>query len=188
LASRLGSLTASERMTSFLMSVAKVSETMLWIVGALFVVDFAALMIAVVRSGKVDQEEGHVVSEQMPLSGNVRNEMGGDVAVAGTGRAKKRIFLSRSAFISDESLVDGTATKYQRLIVHGIKLAFFLFWLSFVLGILTVLPSNPIAGLAFIAILSIIFFRAAAMIRKGRTDALRKQKAKVGPREVEDNA
>jgi hypothetical protein len=30
-------------MTSFLMSVAKFSETMLWIVGALFVVDFTAL-------------------------------------------------------------------------------------------------------------------------------------------------
>ena len=79
-------------MASLLMSVAKFSETMLWIVGTLFVADFAALMIAVVRSGKVDQEEGRVVIEQMPLSGNVRNEMEGDVAVAGTGRAKKKIF------------------------------------------------------------------------------------------------
>jgi hypothetical protein len=173
---------------SLLMSVAKFSETMLWIVGTLFVADFAALMIAVVRSGKVDQEEGRVVSEQMPLSGNVRNEMGGDVTVAGTGRAKKRIFLSRPAFISDESLVDGTATKYQRLIVHGIKLALFLFWLLFIFGILTVLPSNPIAGLAGIAMFSIIFFKAAALMHKGRADALRKQKAKVGPRKVEDRA
>jgi hypothetical protein len=78
--------------TSLLMSVAKFSETMLWVVGTLFVADFAALMIAVVRSGKVDQEEGRVVSEQMPLSGNVRNEQGGEVAVAGTGRAKKKNF------------------------------------------------------------------------------------------------
>jgi len=171
--------------TSLLMSVAKFSETMLWIVGTLFVADFAALMIAVVRSGKVDQEEGRVVSEQMPLSGNVRNEMEGDVAVAGTGRAKKKIFLSRSAFISDESLIDGTATKYERLIVHGIKLALFLFWLLVIFGILTVLPSNPIAGLAAIAMFSIIFFKTAALMRKGRADALRKQKAKVGPRKVE---
>jgi hypothetical protein len=44
-------------MTSFLMSVAKFSETMLWIGGTLFVADFTVLMIAVVRSGKVDQEE-----------------------------------------------------------------------------------------------------------------------------------
>lgn len=146
-------------MTSLLMSVAKFSETMLWIVGTLFVADFAALMIAVVRSGMVDQEEGRVVSEQMPLSGNVRNEVGSDVAVAGTGRAKNRIFLSRSAFISDESLVDRTATKYQRLIVHGIKLALFLFCLLVVFGILTVLPSNPIAGLAVIAIFSIFSSR-----------------------------
>jgi hypothetical protein len=173
---------------SLIVTIAKFSETMLWVVGALFVADFAALMIVVVRSGKVDQEEGCVVNEQVPLSGNDRNAMGGDVAVAGTGQAKKRVFLSRSSFISDESLVDGTATKNQRLLVHGIKLAFLLFWLLFVFGVLSVLPSNPVAALLVIIIVSIIFFRAAAMIQKGRTDALRKLKREVAPRKARQKA
>jgi hypothetical protein len=78
---------------SLLVTIAKFSEMMLWIIGALFVVDFAALMIVVVRSGTVDREEGSVVNEQVPLSGNDRNAMGGDVAVGGTGQAKKKSFL-----------------------------------------------------------------------------------------------
>lgn len=171
-------------MNSLLVTIAKFSETMLWVVGAVFVADFAALMIVVVRRGTVDQEEGRVVNEQVPLSGNDLNEMGGDVAVAGTGQAKKRVFLSRSSFISDESLIDGTATKSQRLLVLGIKLAFLLFWLLFVFGVLSALPSNPVAGLLVIIIVSIIFFRAAAMIRKGRRDALRKLKREVAPRKA----
>jgi hypothetical protein len=161
---------------SLLVAIAKFSETMLWVVGALFVADFAALMVVVVRRGTMDQEEGCVVNEQVPLSGNNRNAMGGQIVVAGTGRAKAKIFLSRSSFISDESLVDGTATKSQRLLVHGIKLAFFLFWLLAVFGVLSVLPSNPVAGLLVIIILSVVFFKAAALMRKGRMDALRKLK------------
>jgi hypothetical protein len=173
---------------SLLVTIAKFSETMLWVVGALFVADLAALIIVAVRSGTVDQEEGCVVNEQGPLSGNDRNAIGGDVAVAGTGQTKKRVFLSRSSFISDEALVDGTATKSQRLIVHGIKLAFLLFWLLFVFGVLSVLPSNPVAGLFIIIIMSIIFFKAAAMMRKGRTDALRKLKREVAPRKAGQKA
>jgi hypothetical protein len=173
---------------SLLVTVAKFSEMMLWIIGALFVLDFAALMIVVVRSGKIDEEEGSVVNEPVPLSGNDRNAMGGDVAVGGTGQAEKRVFLSRSSFISDESLVEGTATKSQRLIVHGIKLAFFLFWLLFVFGMLSVLPSNPVAALLVIIIVSIIFFRAAAMVRKGRAEALRKLKRDVAPRKARQKA
>jgi hypothetical protein len=159
---------------SLLVTIAKFSETMLWVVGAFFVVDLAALIIVAVRSGTVDQEEGCVVNEQGPLSGDDRNAMGGDVTFAGTGQTKKRVFLSRSLLINDESLVDGTATKSQRLIVHGIKLAFLLFWLLVVFGMLSVLPSNPLAVLFVIIIMSIIFFQAAALVRKGRADALRK--------------
>jgi hypothetical protein len=43
---------------SLLVTIAKFRETMLWVVGALFVVDLAALIIVAVRSGTVDQEEG----------------------------------------------------------------------------------------------------------------------------------
>ena len=163
-------------MNSLLVTIAKFSETMLWVVGPLFVADFAAVMIVVFRSGTVDQEEGSVVNEQVPLPGINRNPMGGPIVVAGTGRAKAKILLSRFSSISDDSLVDGTATKSQRLIVHGSKLAFLLFWLLVVFGMLSVLPSNPIAVLFVITIMNIIFFQAAALVRKGRRDALRKLK------------
>jgi hypothetical protein len=169
-------------LNSLLGTVAKFSETMLWVVGPLFLADLAALIIIVLRSGTVDQDEGCVVDEQGPLSQADRNAMGGDVTFAGTGQTKKRVFVSRSSFISDESLVDGSATKSQRFIVHGIKLAFLLFWLVVVFGMLSVLPSNPIAVLFVITIMSIILFQTATLVRKGRADALRKLKEETAPR------
>jgi hypothetical protein len=175
-------------MNSLLDTIAKFSETMLWVVGPLFLADLAALIIIVLRSGTVNQEEGRVVDEQGPLFQDDRNAMGGEVTFAGTGQTKKRVFVSRSSFISDESLVDGTATKSQRLMVHGIKLAFLLFWLLVVFGMLSVLPSNPIAVLFVITIMSIIFFQAATLIRKGRADALGKLKRKVARGEARDKA
>jgi hypothetical protein len=161
---------------SLLIAIAKFGETMLWVVGPLFVLVLTAVIIGAVRRGTVDQEEGSVVNEQGPLSTANRNAMEGDVTVPVTGQAKGRVSLSRSSFISDESLVDGTATKSERLIVHGSKLAFLLFWLLVVFGMLSVLPSNPIAVLFVIAIMSIILFQAAALVRKGRRNALRKLK------------
>ncbi len=106
-------------------------------------------MIVVVRRGKVDNDEGYVLKEQGPLTGNALNEMGGVVhVVGGAGKyvAKEKILVSRSEFISDESLVDGTATKSERLKVQGIKLFFVLFWLLFVFIGLSLLPSEPVAG------------------------------------------
>jgi hypothetical protein len=63
--------------------------------------------------------------------------------------AKERILLSRSEFISDKSLVDGTATKSERALVYGIKLFFFLFGLLFVFIGLSLLPSQPAGGAIF---------------------------------------
>ena len=48
-------------MNSLLVTIAKFSETMLWVVGPLFLADLVALMIVVFRSGTIDQEEGSVV-------------------------------------------------------------------------------------------------------------------------------
>jgi hypothetical protein len=168
--------------SSLLGKIATFSETMLWVVGPLFVAVLTAVIIVVVRRGTVDQEEGNVVNDQGPLSTADRNAMEQDLTVPVTGQTKERVFLSRSSFISDESLVDGTATKSQRLIVRGIKLAFFLFWLLFVFGVLSVLPSNPVAVLFMVTIMSIIFYLAASLVRKGRAEALRNLKREVASR------
>jgi hypothetical protein len=169
-------------MDSLLVTIAKFSETMLWVVGPLFLAVLAALIIVAVRSGTVNQnEEGRVLDEQGPLSDEDRNAMGVDVTFGGTGQTKKSVFASRSSFITDESLVDGTATKSQRLIVRGIKLAFLFLWLLIVFGILSVLPSNPVVVLFMVTIMSIMLFQAATLVRKGRADALRKLKGEVAP-------
>ncbi len=170
-------------MDSLLVTIANISETMLWVVGPLFLAVLAALIILNVRSGTVNQEEeGRVLDEQGPLSYEDRNAMGVEVTFGGTGQTKKSVLVSRSSFITDESLVDGTATKSQRLTVLGIKLAFLFLWLLIVFGILSaLLPSNPVVVLFMVTIMSVIFFLAARLVRKGRADALRKLKGEVAP-------
>jgi hypothetical protein len=162
--------------TSMLVAIAKFSETMLWVVGALLVADFAAMMAVFFRSGTVDKEEGCVVSGRGPLTEHTLNPRAGDVdfAVGGKYVGKEKILVSRSSFISDESLVDGSATKSQRLVVRGIKILFLLFWLLFVFGGFSLLPEEPALALFLVLIPSVFFYRARAMMRKGRQDALRK--------------
>jgi hypothetical protein len=164
-------------MNSLLTRVANFSETMLWVTGFLLAANLVALMIVVVRRGKVDNDEGCVLNEQGPLTGNALNEMCGGIHVVGGGGryvAKEKILVRRSGFISNESLVDGTATKSERLMVQGIRLFFVLFWLLFVFIGLSLLSSEPVVGAIFVIAPTISFAKAALMMRKGRQDALRK--------------
>jgi hypothetical protein len=97
--------------TSVLIAIAKFSGTMLSVVGAFFIANLAAMIIAVVRSGTQDKEEKCAASGQGPLTGDNLNGMGSDVDFVARGRyvGKQKILVSRSSYISDESLVDGTA-------------------------------------------------------------------------------
>jgi hypothetical protein len=164
-------------MNSLLIRAANFSGTMLWLTGFLLAANLVALMIVVVRRGKVGNDEGCVLKEQGPLTANALSEMGaGANVVVGGGKymAKEKILVSRSMFISDQSLVDGTATKSERLMVQGIKLFFFLFWLLFVFIGVSLLPSEPVAGVVSVIGSTIFFAKAAWMMHKGRQDALRK--------------
>ena len=162
-----------------LVTIAKVSETMLWVVGFLFVADFAAIILIVLRSGKVDQDEGRVVTNQGTITGNALNRTGG-VNFLGVSKywGKEKILVDRSKFISDVSLVDGTATKSQRFLVHCAQLAFVLFWLLFVF-IGSLVPAQPIQGAFLIIVPSIGFSMAAVGMYKGHRDALRKLQGRV---------
>jgi hypothetical protein len=62
----------------------------------------------------------------------------------------------------------------RRLMVQGIKLFFFLFWLLFVFIGVSLLPSEPVAGVVSVIGSTIFFAKAAWMMHKGRQDALRK--------------
>jgi hypothetical protein len=170
---------------SLLVKVANFSAIAVWLFGILFVADVLALIVYVFRSGRVDEEEGRVVTEhtpQTPLSGNNPNAPKGGVSVAGKYWSKKKVLVSRSLFVSEMSLVDGTATKSQRFFVHIIQLWFLLLWLAFVFGVLTLLPSDPGFALPALFILICGSICGVTAIRRGRADALRKLEQKRNSR------
>jgi hypothetical protein len=68
-------------MNSLLVTVANFSGTMLWLVSFLLAANFVAMIIVVVRSGKVDGDEGCVVKEQGALTADAINRTGGAVNV-----------------------------------------------------------------------------------------------------------
>jgi len=174
-------------MNLMLVTIARFSEIMLWVVGFLFAADFALIVFIVARTGKVDQDEGRVLTEHGTGAGNALNPLGGAGDTPGTGKyvVKEKILLSRSEYITDESLVDGTATKTERLLVHCAQMAFFLFWLLFVFIGLTLAPSNPVQGAFFVIAPTIGFFMAGLGMYRGRTKALRKlKKRKAASRTV----
>jgi hypothetical protein len=163
-------------MESLLVTVAPYSLVAAAVFALLFVVDLLAMMIYVSRSGRIDPEEGHVVTENRPLTTSDVATMGNTGAPGGRYWGKHKVFLSRSTYISDISLVDGTATKAQRRLVRGMKLAAILFWLAWVFLGLALLPSEPIFGTTIIILLTGGFIQSVRMVRKGRADALRKLK------------
>lgn len=157
-----------------LVSVAKFSEAMLWVVGVLFIANLTAICITVFRNGKTDKDAESTGNENQPLAEDNLNTMGPRMVATSRYWGKRKVLFNRSSFISDEALVDGAATKNERLIVLGIRLFFLLFWLVFVFGGLSVLPTDPVPAVLLILIPSIWFFKAAAMMRKGRIDTLHK--------------
>lgn len=151
-------------MDAFLTKVANFSESAVWVVGVIFVVEFVAVFACAYRAGRADEEQGRVITSRARFSG----------LIAGSYRSKVNVLVSRSGWISEISLVDGTATKTERLIVRGLQLAFLLFWLAFVFGILTLLPSEPGVAWAMLFIMLCILCCGVMLVRKGRSDALRK--------------
>ncbi len=165
-------------MESLLVTVAPYSLVAAAMFALLFVVDFVAIMIYVARSGKIDPEEGHVVTENRPLTASDVATMGGTGAPGGRYWGKHKVFLSRSLFITDKSLVDGTATKAQRRLVNAANLAFVLFGLAWFCGGIAMLPSNTLGGLSFVGFAT---FWLICMAR--RADALRKLKERQASRQ-----
>ena len=161
-------------MDSLLVTVATFSEIAAYVFALLFVVDLLAMGIYVSRIGKVEPEEGHVVTQNRPLTASDSIELGGSGAPGGRYWGKHKVFLSRSLFVTDLSLVDGTATNAQRRLVHGIKIAAILFWLAWVFGGLALLPSQPVLGMIFVVFITLMFIQSVRLVRKGRADARRK--------------
>jgi len=171
-------------MDSLPVSMAPYSLVAAAVFGLLFVVDFLALIIYVSRSGKVDRDEGQVVTENRPLTASDSIELGSSGAPGGRYWGKHKVFLSRSMFVTDMSLVDGTATKAQRRFVHGIILAIILFFLAWFCGGLSLLPSQPASGIFLVIFATVSIFLSVRSFRKGRADALRKLQERQESREA----
>ena len=58
-------------MNSTLITIAKFTQTMLWMIGFLMVAMLAAITLIILRIGKVDPEEGRVVTERVPAPGGI---------------------------------------------------------------------------------------------------------------------
>lgn len=171
-------------MDSLLVRLAPYNLVAAAVFGLLFVADFLALIIYVSRSGKIDPEEGHVVTENRPLTTSDVAILGRTGAPGGRYWGKHKVFLSRSMFVTDTSLVDGTATKAQRRFVHGVILAIILFFLAWFCGGLALLPSQPASGIFVVIFATVSIFLSVRSFRKGRANALRKLQERQESREA----
>jgi len=173
---------------SLLLTVATYGEIAMYVVILLFAIDLLALSIYASRSGKIEPEESQLVTENRPLTAGDSAAMGGSGVPGGRYRGKHKVLASRSLFVSDMSLVDGTATKAQRRLVRGMKLAAIFFWLAWVFGELMLLPSQPILAAIFIMLLTYGFMMAVKSVRKGRADSLRKLQERQASRHARHKA
>lgn len=107
-------------------TASRVGWVVLIFAGTVLVADIAAMTIYTIRQGQSDHLEGKVITENRPLSAmslRIPPPM---------GWSKRKMLGSKSEFITMDSLVDGTATFGERMMVVGIFTAFVSFFSIFV--------------------------------------------------------
>ncbi len=123
-----------------------------WVLGfavSVMVIAMVLMVIYTIRQGRPDDRRGTVetdaelISPPMWMKGRVGRWH---------GRYQRRILTSRSGFISNESLANGTATLAERWMVVGIITFMFGFFLMFLgMGLLT-MDDNPVVLLMSVAV------------------------------------
>ena len=106
--------------------LAKIGRYALPVVIPLFVADIVGMVIYTIRHGSDDSSDDSDDVAPATVAG-----LPGRV-LAAHYRARARVLVSKEEWISDDSLVDGTATPAQQMLVRAIKAFFLLFWLIFV--------------------------------------------------------
>lgn len=115
---------------------------------AMFVSTFAYLIIQVARRGKVGEDQGKIVTT---------HDVFGSTDPSMRGISKKKVFYSRTKFLSMESLVKGTATRQDWIFVIGFNVVMISFVMIF-LGVgLILLPQGRELGFSVRALLFIAF-------------------------------
>lgn len=94
--------------------------------GTVLVADLAAMIVYTLRHGQSDHLQGKVITENRPLSAmslRIPPPM---------GWSKRKMLGSKSGYVTMDSLVDGSATFAERMMVVGIITAMVSFFLVFV--------------------------------------------------------
>ena len=143
---------------------AKIGRYALPVVIPLFVADIVGMVIYTIRHGSDDSSDDSDDVAPATVAG-----LPGRV-LAAHYRARARVLVSKEEWISDDSLVDGTATPAQQMLVRAMKAFFLLFWLIFVCVGFILVRTDP-TGVLFLIVPSIWFFGSMRLWRKGAREA-----------------
>ncbi len=136
---------------------------------AAMVLVLVALGVLVYLSGKRDDDEGKVITDHAPVSQPDYFTGVGKMAF----RSRRKLFISRSAFVDPQTFFGGKATRAQWLLVIGISAAFFFMSLTMIGVGLMLMKSDPtwIVAIPF----GIVFFGYyALMVLRDRARVKRK--------------
>ena len=100
------------------------------------------LVLYAIRYGEPDEEEGKTVTDHRPIMPTFVSGLRFTKSIS-----KRSVQLSRSGEITDDSLVDGTATLGQRIVVLCIITMFVCIFLLFLGLSLWALKDNPLAAI-----------------------------------------
>lgn len=130
-------------MQSLLDTIAHLGGRLLVAAVTVLVFDLAAMITYTIRNGSRDEDANESAGPRNSiLLDNPRKRIGTEWMVARKYRSKTKILGQASGFITDDSLIDGTATLGQRMMVHGIKLWFACMWLILVSAGMSIVSRN----------------------------------------------
>jgi hypothetical protein len=123
--------------------LAKIGWVLLILDLTIFAGAMISLIVYVVRRGKSNEEEGKVITT---------SDVIGSVDPTIRGFSKEKVLVSRSKFVSMESLVNGTASKQDVRFAIAITVALISFSLIFACVALINLPSQGPGVLLFMVV------------------------------------
>jgi 1,4-dihydroxy-2-naphthoate octaprenyltransferase len=106
----------------FVTSAAHIGWFILLAAVTMLVADIAVMVVYTIRHGQSDDQAGKVVTDDSVIGSLDRTP----------GISKRKILGSKSGFVTMESLVEGTATRGERMMALGISTAMVSFFLIFV--------------------------------------------------------
>lgn len=116
---------------------------------SVFLVILVSLVIYGVRRGTPEEEEGEVVTDDSAM---------GSLRLAVSGRSKKKMLLSRSRYVSMNSLLKGTASREDWVVAAGIQTLLLCFALVFLSVAMILTPSMGPLAIVFAVIPGIWLF------------------------------